>query len=418
MNMNMNMNVEEMMSKAMEKGMRTMLSAYGELLVKEMSVKYEFSAEEGMRYLEGSKMKMGKGGSKESKESKENKLKEKEVPLPYMGMVKEEWCAGMRKTHGLYNQCRNEKVAGEGSEYCGRCEKESKTTGTGEPRGGRIEKRDEVDEKKITHYSVVMKKLGLTKEAVEGEAAKYGWVVGESEFEKPKSKRGRKKNETEKEKEKEKETETETENEGKEKKQRGRPKKDKTVVSCDGEEGEGVDLIAQMVKEAEAAKVGEEEEEEEEEVEEVEEEEEVEEVEEDEEAKKEEKKEADEEAKEEKKRAKKEAEEEKKRVKKQADEEKKKGDEKVYVGEFPLKDKFQVKEMKEEMGELESEEMEEEEEMESEEKEIEVENFEFEGKTYCKTNDNIVYDPETSEEVGMWNEEEENLEYFEEEEEE
>jgi len=47
-----------------------------------------------------------------------------------------------------------------------------------------------------------------------------------------------------------------------------------------------------------------------------------------------------------------------------------------------------------------------------------VEKFEFEGKTYCKTNDNIVYDPETSEEVGMWNEEEENLEYFEEEEEE
>jgi len=52
--------------------------------------------------------------------------------------------------------------------------------------------------------------------------------------------------------------------------------------------------------------------------------------------------------------------------------------------------------------------------MEEEEKEIEVEKFEFEGKTYCKTNDNIVYDPETSEEVGMWNEEEENLEYFEE----
>ena len=127
--MNMNMNVDGMMSKAMEKGMRTMLRAYGEMLVSELSVKYEFSAEEGMRYLEGSKMEMGMGKGKVK--SKENKVKEKEIPLPYMGMVKEEWCGGMRKTHGLYNQCRNEKLSEEGSEYCGRCEKESKTTGTG-----------------------------------------------------------------------------------------------------------------------------------------------------------------------------------------------------------------------------------------------------------------------------------------------
>ena len=391
--MNMNMNVDAMMSKAVDKGMRTMLRAYGEMLVSELSVKYEFSAEEGMRYLEGSKMEMGKGKSKESKESKEKKVKEKEIPLPYMGVVKEEWCGGMRKTHGLYNQCRNEKVGGgEGNEYCGRCEKESKITGTGEPRGGRIEDRGKVDEKKITHYSVVMKKLGLRKEEVENEAAKYGWVVDESEFEKPKSKRGRKKNENETENENEKENEGK-EGKEKEKKQRGRPKKDKTVVSCDGE---GVDLIAEMVKEAEAAKVGEESEEEVEE----------EEVE-------------DEEAKEAKKQADKEA---KKEAKKEADE-------KVYVGEFALKEKFQPKgsreeEEEEEGEELESEEMvEEEEEMveegeEEESEEIEVEKFEFEGKTYCKTKDNVVYDPETSEEVGMWNEEEEKLEYFEEEEEE
>ena len=89
-------------------------------------------------------------------------------------------------------------------------------------------------------------------------------------------------------------------------------------------------------------------------------------------------------------------------------------DEKVYIGEFELKEEFQPKKPREEGDELESEEMEEEE----EEEEIEVEKFEFERKTYCKTKDNVVYDPETSEEVGMWNEEEEKLEYFEEEEEE
>ena len=82
MNMNMNKSMNEMMSKAMEKGMRTMLRAYGEMLVSEMSVKYEFSAEEGMRYLEG--IEMGKG----KVYSKENKEKEKEIPLPYMGVVK------------------------------------------------------------------------------------------------------------------------------------------------------------------------------------------------------------------------------------------------------------------------------------------------------------------------------------------
>jgi hypothetical protein len=85
-------------------------------------------------------------------------------------------------------------------------------------------------------------------------------------------------------------------------------------------------------------------------------------------------------------------------------EEVKKANEKVYVGGFPLKDQFQPK------GPTEEEEEEEEDE--------EHEEFEHKGKKYYRTPDNVVFDTETLEAIGTWNEKENRIDELEEEEEE
>ena len=84
-----------------------------------------------------------------------------------------------------------------------------------------------------------------------------------------------------------------------------------------------------------------------------------------------------------------------------APEEEKKANEKVYVGGFPLKDQFQPKTLENE---------------EEEEEEEEHEEFEHEGKKYYRTPDNVVFDIETLESIGTWNEKENRIELDEEEE--
>ena len=46
---------------------------------------------------------------------------------------------------------------------------------------------------------------------------------------------------------------------------------------------------------------------------------------------------------------------------------------------------------------------------EEEEQEVSVVKFEHAGKTYLKSSENILYDPETQEPVGMWNEDTQSI---------
>ena len=95
----------------------------------------------------------------------------------------------------------------------------------------------------------------------------------------------------------------------------------------------------------------------------------------------------------------------KEEVKADAPVEENKADNKVYVGGFPLKDEFQPK------PKLPEPPVEEEEDEEHEE-------FEHEGKKYYRTPDNVVFDTETLEAIGTWNEKENRIDELEEDEEE
>ena len=54
-----------------------------------------------------------------------------------------------------------------------------------------------------------------------------------------------------------------------------------------------------------------------------------------------------------------------------------------------------------------------EEEEEEEEEEVSCTKFEFNGKTYLKSTKNVLYDMESQDEIGIWNDKEQKIEYSE-----
>ena len=247
------------------KGLEEMFQENTITTIKMMAKKYGFSEEEALSYMNvAEEVKIVKSKGKEVKEPKEKKVKEKKekkegpkMVLPFCGRVVEEWCEGVKLNHGLYNQCTSEKSASEtGDEkYCKSCKKQAETNESGKPTLGDINERMLKSSaeyraekgKKCVVYSVVMKKLKITKEDAVAEALKFGLEIPEEEFEMPKSQRGRPKKLSESESVK-------SDSDEGEKKRRGRPKKNKTVA--DNQTDETDDLIASLVAEANALKSG------------------------------------------------------------------------------------------------------------------------------------------------------------------
>ena len=107
------------------------------------------------------------------------------MPLPFCGTVVASWCQGIRYNRGLFTQCSN--VPGNAqSTLCSTCAKVS----TRPVSCGNIAERSapgwrDRRGRKPVSYSVVLAKLGITRSNAEAEAAKFGWVIPESEFTEP-----------------------------------------------------------------------------------------------------------------------------------------------------------------------------------------------------------------------------------------
>lgn len=185
--------------------------------------------------MESLLLKLCRGGYVcESKKSEILGMLSSEIMLPWCG-VDELKCENIKKNSGLYTQCSKMK---EGCEYCKVCARSIEKNG-GVSKYGRVSDREKcsimeyVDPssgKKPSSYSEYMKKNNLTMEEVEKYGKMCGVVVPSCHFEENKSSRGRPK----------KEVSNDLENV--EKKKRGRPKKEKQVVS----NGSGEDLIASL----------------------------------------------------------------------------------------------------------------------------------------------------------------------------
>ena len=360
-------------SESIEKKMS--LSKKEQKAISVLALAYSFSEEEGFKKV------------LESKKVKNERVCKPKIALPYCGSLLSGCCMGISLNGRLYTQCL--KKAKKGSIWCGTCKKEAEASSSGKPKYGSMEDRmamgkDWKDSKQRApvRYSTVMLKKNITKEQAVEEAAKLGWTIPEEEFELevPKKKQGKK---------------------------RGRPAKTKKVETG----GAGDDLIANLVAQAKmennedadeiaaaktevvdkkAAKEAEK-------------------------LAKKEAKEAEKLAKKQAKEAEKLAKEAEKEAKKLAKKAAKKAEKEAKEAEKAKVTKDAVAELQQQMEDLELQEekvVSSQDEAQDEDGEVEVVKFEHEGKEYLKDCENIVYDMETQDEIGTWNETDKKIRYL------
>ena len=177
--------LSDSMQRGIERGMRVgMESAMNnvvEEVVNKLSEKFEFDAKEALEFLGVVSMSKPK--------------KPRAIQLPWCGMVIPQCCQALKVNKGLHSQCLNDKE--DGGKFCKRCQKDADKNG-GVPKNGTAQERadnsDYVDAKgkAPVNYGNYMKKEGITREAAEAEAAKYGVTIPEEQFVVVQTKKGRK----------------------------------------------------------------------------------------------------------------------------------------------------------------------------------------------------------------------------------
>ena len=187
------------LNAVMEKEMKNFTTNVVKEAVKALSVEYGFKAEEALEKMNLEEVRMRVG----VKVEKNKKAKEEtpSIPLPFTGQIKEGWCQAIKQNHGLYSQCNNTAVTEGDVVLCKACnnQKEKK----GKPTCGYIQERMEgplmeyKDDKgkQVVTYGVVLKKLQIERADAEAEANKYGIMIPEDQYEIPEKTKGRPKKE-------------------------------------------------------------------------------------------------------------------------------------------------------------------------------------------------------------------------------
>ena len=215
--------------------------------VNALAERYQFDADEAIRMLGLSMIKLERKAPVKAKAAKTVKVvaPKSAFPLPYNGEFNDACCYALRQNNGLYTQCTGIRKGDKGSpdglaQFCKGCASQMQKTGAEMPEYGTIQQRmavgifEYVDPKgrKPVAYAKVMKKYKITQEQALEEAGKFNININPEHFIAPEeSKRGRPK----------------TEKAPKEKGAKGRPKKSKKVLQI---EGDDEDLFAALVAEA------------------------------------------------------------------------------------------------------------------------------------------------------------------------
>jgi hypothetical protein len=217
---------------------------FGVRLITECATMFNFSADEAIRALNLSTMKLEKSVAKPKKSAEPKEKKPKAVkasfPIPFSGNVLAGCCTGLRFNRGLFTQCTSKAASG----FCKSCQAQAEKNANGKPDCGTIadrmcmglyEFRDPKGKAPIP-FTTLLKKLKLSEEAVKEEAGKLNIQIDPEHFEhiEIEKKKGRK-------------ASPKKEDENKDKKGKGRPKKSKKVIEI---EGESNDLFASLVAQA------------------------------------------------------------------------------------------------------------------------------------------------------------------------
>ena len=222
-----------------ERACQTMVLESIRQAVEFLSDKYGFDQDEAMHSMKITRKEVASKPKKERKVAAPKRVKPS-IPLPFCEKVFEDACCGIRVNHGLHTQCNNAKV--EGCDYCKTCGVQAATSGTDKPNAGDIRDRisgEWVASSKVVSYGNVMEKLGITRDEAERVASEFGMTIPEEQFEVVKGRRGRPKKDP---------SASSSDDDEKPKRPRGRPKSSKKVVSTSS----GDDLISQLVASASA----------------------------------------------------------------------------------------------------------------------------------------------------------------------
>lgn len=236
--------------RRVEEAMKELVWEERESLVVRLAERYSFEASEALKWLGEEPSR--KGDNSSGKKGGERIIPS--IPLPFCGVVNKEWCRGVRLNHGLHTQCTQPPGA---SELCKTCAGQAAKNGTGSPTYGRIEARvqhlaegseyntwRDPSGKLVAPYSKIMMKLGISREDAEAEAERLGWTIPEQHFVVTERSAGRPKKSTAT-------SDTESENGEAAPKRRGRPRKERVVESASASTGD--DLIAQLLANAQEA---------------------------------------------------------------------------------------------------------------------------------------------------------------------
>ena len=129
----------------MEKALKSCTTDFAEVVVKALSEKYGFDVSEALAHLEldGTKVVRKAKAAKTPKEPKAPKAKmlTPSMPLPFCGMVMDDWCKGIRPNHELFTQCT--MAPKKGGFYCATCAAQAEANETNKPTHGDIRDRKE-----------------------------------------------------------------------------------------------------------------------------------------------------------------------------------------------------------------------------------------------------------------------------------
>ena len=167
-------------STKMIKGLENIVNNVSRETISKCASIYGFSEEEAMTrlgmVLVVEEVSRARGEKKEKKEKKEKEEKCK-IPVPFSGVVVEGCCRAIKANHGLYSQCTNRSE----TMLCKGCEKGAEKNASGLPDNGLVERRvaegvewRDAKGRTPTAYVKVMRRLKLTEEQVLAETAKFG----------------------------------------------------------------------------------------------------------------------------------------------------------------------------------------------------------------------------------------------------
>jgi len=173
-----------MLSSMLMSGLERSMKEIGKELIRDCCVRNGLNIEEELKIVEN--LKIVEKVEKKSKNSKKSK-KEVNIPMPFLkSLIKEDGCCGLTYNHGLFTQCEGKKM--ENGSYCLSCQSETEKNTSGEPNNGTISSRLEKElyefkdpkGRKAISYLKVLEKLKLTKEAALSEANRLNIEINEA----------------------------------------------------------------------------------------------------------------------------------------------------------------------------------------------------------------------------------------------